>query len=169
MIGRRPRAEQANGNRTVSMVPVVLPRVEVHPDADDTVSVSVDGDAHPASPLRRAQLGDALTRIAHEQGSAIRVEVHEADGTVYADIIDPPPPVETEPDQPDHDGPVGVEVSGGGFLPGEPVHIAVAVSTETADSDGRLTALLDPSQLDGGAVVVVLGAVSGITIVQERS
>lgn len=58
----------------------------------------------------------------------------------------------------------------GGFLPGEPVHIAIAVSTETADPTGRLTAHLDLSQFESGAgVVVVFGAVSGITIVQDRS
>lgn len=43
------------------------------------------------------------------------------------------------------------------------------VSTETADPTGRLSAYLDPAHVDGGAVVVVFGAVSGITVVQERA
>lgn len=152
-------------------MPVVLPLVVVRPGGTDTVTISVDGHDHPDSPLRRDRLGDALARIAHEQDCAIRVEVHDPDGTVYADIIDPPPPPADTHNagQPADDGAVGVEVSAGGFLPGEPVHIAVAVTTETADPAGRLTAHLDTSQLGGGAVVVVFGAVSGVTIVQERS
>ncbi|MFV0257482.1 MAG: hypothetical protein ACK5PP_03395 [Acidimicrobiales bacterium] len=171
MIGHRPRLEQTDNSAGVSIVPVVLPLVVVRPGGTDTVTISVDGHDHPESPQRRDRLGDALARIAHEQDCAIRVEVHDPDGTVYADIIDPPPRPLPVPDKPEGSdvGAVGVEVSAGGFLPGEPVHIAVAVTTETADPAGRLTAHLDPSQLGGGAVVVVFGAVSGLTIVQEQS
>lgn len=162
-MNRRPRPAHDH-----TAIPVALPQAIVRPAADSTLSISIDGDALATGPIRQAELGGALTHLAHEHGCAIRVEVHDRDGGVYADIIDPPQPTpatDPPPHEPTKPKP-GSEVGGGGFVPGEPVHVAVVVTTETADADGRLTADLGPQHLDDEVGLVILfGAVSGRTIV----
>ena len=59
-------------------------------------------------------------------------------------------------------------VSEGGFIPGEAVHVAVVVCTETADSHGRLTAQLRPPKGRGGpGPLIVFGVTSGTTTVHD--
>ncbi|MTV26446.1 hypothetical protein FTX61_13630 [Nitriliruptoraceae bacterium ZYF776] len=85
-------------------VPVVLPHVIVGHHGVSTVTVTLDGVLVSDVPIPRVQLGEALGQIVEQIGTAIRVEVHEPDGTVHADILTPPaqqpgdPP--PSPDQP---------------------------------------------------------------------
>ena len=99
--------------------------------------------------IARAELGGLLSHLADSWGTAIRIEAHQADGSIHADILTPqshlahPTP---NPQQPDPrldtssgaDQPTGLTADG--LMPGEPVHIAVVIQTATADQTGRLVA-----------------------------
>jgi hypothetical protein len=149
-------------------VPVVLPLVIVRPDGAGTVAVTLDGGPVSDGPIPRVQLGKALSQIVEQVGAAVRVEVHEPDGAVHADILTPPA---NQPDQPaptsDRQRRRGrrssAEVGGGGFEPGEAVHVGAIVAA-AVDTDGYLLVDLDPrlARNDDGRVLAV-GAFSGAT------
>lgn len=148
----------------------VLPRVVVRPDGPAWLTLALDGAEVCDGPIPRVQLGEALGQIIEQIVSPVRVEVHEPDGTVYADIIATPPEASVLPDRLNRaDRPAACEVAEGGFLPGEPVHLAVAVATATADATGQVTAHVDPSHATGGGPLIVFGEVSGTTLVNEPS
>jgi len=71
-------------------VPVVIPRVTVQLDGPGTVAVTLDGVSVSDGPIPRVQLGEALSQIVEQVGAAVRIEVHEPDGAVLADILTPP-------------------------------------------------------------------------------
>ncbi len=77
-------------------VPVVLSRAVVHLNGAGTVSITLDGALVAEESIPQVQLGEALSQIVDQLGTAIRVEIHEPDGTVHADILTPPdqPPLE---------------------------------------------------------------------------
>jgi hypothetical protein len=149
----------------------VLPRVVVRPDGLAWLTVTLDGAEVCDGPIPCVQLGEALGQIIEQIASPVRVEVHEPDGTVYADIIATPPEASVLPDCLNRaDRPGGFEVVvEGGFLPGEPVHLAVTSASATADATGRVTAHVDPRHAAGGGRLIVSGAVSGTTLVNEPS
>jgi hypothetical protein len=144
-------------------IPVVLSAVEVHIDAEGTLSVTLDGRPYAADRhLGRAELGPLLDDITTDRDSAVRVEVHEADGTRFADIATPPehpapaghPPAE-EP------SPIARPhaLAAAGFDPGEEVALAYVVTRQPADSDGHATVNLPPALLAatrGGLVMLGL-------------
>ena len=153
--------------------PVVLPHVVVRPDGAETVTITVDRDRVSDEPIPRVQLGEAIGQIVEQVAAPVRVEVHEPDGAVYADILTPPadqtgdpPPAAKRPHR--RGRPPQVEVSGDGFLPGEAVHVAVTLATATADSDGHISVHLDPRRARGNrGPVLKVGATSGTTLVQD--
>lgn len=143
-------------------IPVVLPVAHIRIAAYGRLTVDIDGAPYEsASVFTRGDLGDVLDQIATTLDSPVRVEVHEADGTTYADIATPPDtPAEhtTEPDPAKaSDG------TGTGFQPGEEVVIAYVLTRQTADADGvaplRLPAALLASQRDG---LVIVGLTSHV-------
>lgn len=75
-------------------VPVVLPRVVMVLAANGTMTVTVDGAPHGpepfAPPWRRESFAHVVDQLTTQHRSPLRVEVHEADGTVFTDIITPP-------------------------------------------------------------------------------
>ena len=83
-------------------VPVVLPRVVVQLDRADTVTITLDGALVAEESIPRVQLGEALSQIVDQLGIAVRVEIHEPDGIVHADILTPPdqPPLEPASNRP---------------------------------------------------------------------
>ena len=97
----------------------------------------------------------------------MRVEVHEADGTVFTDIATPtaerPPRMGGESTQ---SSLFPGEIGGGGFLPGEEVAVAVVVAHRVAGADGTARLRLPPALLaDRPGVVFLLGCTSGTVAV----
>jgi hypothetical protein len=97
--------------------PIVLPRLVFRAQNDAVFALTVDGIDHDSlrdpshSPVvGRAELGTVIASLAEQAGTAVRVEVHESDGTVHADIIEPPP-------SPDSTSGSGGWVGPEGFLP----------------------------------------------------
>jgi hypothetical protein len=88
----------------------------------------------------------------------VRVEVREADGTVFTDIITPTTRLRPEPAPP-----ALVVLHGEGFVPGEDVAVAVVIAHGDAAPDGTMRGLLTPEQVAASPTreVILLGRVSG--------
>jgi len=154
-------------------VPVVLPRVVVCPEHARSMTVTLDGQPVSDAPIPQVQLGEAISQIIEQLGTAVRVEIHEPDGTVHADILTPPAGQPRQPapaaDRPHRRGrsPL-VEVWAGGSEPGEAAHGGAAVATAARDPDRHGGIDLDPNLADSrGGPVLMAGATSGATHVQE--
>lgn len=137
-------------------IPVVLPLVEATITGGEQITVVLDGQVYePQTPLTRANLRAQITTLASARGTPLRVQVKDADGRTFTDIITPadttPAPAapaphqahsagsaggEAEPFQITGPGGVVVGLSGSGFLPGEHVAFAVIVLRRQADADG---------------------------------
>jgi hypothetical protein len=154
-------------------VPVVLPQVVMTVLEDGTMTVTVDGAPHRreqfAPSWRREAFASILDHLTDQRRSAVRIEVHEADGTVFTDIITPirrrppePEPPTTAPDLPEL-----TVLRGTGYVPGEDVAVAVIVAHSEAASDGTARGLLTPELLALSATreVILLGRVSGVLTV----
>ena len=83
-------------------VPVVLPRVVVQLDRADTVTITLDGAPVSDELIPGLQLGEALSQIVDQLGTAVRVELVEVDGAVHADILSPPVHQRDEPPRVEH-------------------------------------------------------------------
>ncbi|GAB3488284.1 hypothetical protein [Flexivirga lutea] len=100
-------------------VPIVLPTVRFDIDTEGRLEVSVDSQPHAEDRrLSRDDLRSVLDEITTSLGTAVRVEVHEADGTTYSDIETPaegtaPDAVEAGPET------ATPALAGAGFRPGE--------------------------------------------------
>ena len=160
-------------------VPVSIPFVVLDVREDGTVAVTVDGirlDPEPfAPPWRRSSFGQIIDRATDDRTTPARVEVREADGTTFTDIIaaqrrrapDPTP----DPEKP-ASRPVFQTVEGDGFVPGEDIAVAVVTGHTDASGTGTARALIDPGRLGsdaagGGVEVVLVGRISGATIVRR--
>lgn len=146
---------------------MVLPCIIIRPDpaTPDTVTMTLNGQTVPR-PIRQAELGALLSHVVDRQAGPVRIEVHESNGTVHADILSPhhatPQPPITAPKT----SPPAVDkrrVDLAGFLPGEDVHIAVVIATRLAEATGRVTTRL-PRRARRHQVVV-FGTRSGTTVV----
>lgn len=166
----RPRYKRAAGEHAAEEpeVPVVLPHVVMQVAEDGTMTVTIDGEPHRpepfAPPWRRDSFATVLDRLTDQRRSPVRVEVREADGTVFTDIITPSrrraapePPV-----RPAAPAPLPV-LHGEGFVPGEDVAIAVVVAHGDAAPDGTMRGLIEAAQLAASPTreVILLGRVSG--------
>lgn len=133
-------ARHASPDDQQAVVPVVLPRVIATIDNAGRASVSVDGISRPEGPVERDELGKVLTSLAEQAGGPVRVEIREPDGSRYADILQPHTPEAEDDDERalaiPSDGPA---LRGEGFLPGEPVLVAVIARTVVADADGTVS------------------------------
>ncbi len=160
-------------------VPVSIPLVVLDVREDGTVAVTVDGSPlHPepfAPPWRRASFGQIIDRATHDRTTPARVEVREADGTTFTDIIAAQrrraPQLTPEPEDP---APRTVfhAVEGDGFVPGEDIAVAVVTGHTDASGTGTARALIDPDRLGPDAAsrtveVVLFGRVSGTTIIRR--
>ena len=131
-------------------VPVVLPGVVVRLDGADAVTVTLDGQAVSEGPIPRVQMGEALSQIIDQVGTAIRVEIHDPpDGTVHADILTPPA------QQPDKSAQASErplpserrhtsEVLAGGLQAGRPAHAAAPVVAAATRTGEHVSKRLDP-------------------------
>lgn len=163
--------------REASPVPAVLPLVVLEAHDGEQLVMTVNGDKATAETLERSRVGARLTELIGEFDVPTRVEVHEQDGTVRADILQPPPrpeppaePHDAQPEQPRRRRrrPELVEVEATGFVPGEEVAVAVILRHGSAGPGGHARALIDRAELPdaGTSEVVLLGRISGTTAVR---
>ena len=151
-------------------VPAVLPLVVAEAHGEE-LHVVVNGNKEQAETVPRAGLGGVLARLVAGFGVPTRVEVHEQDGTVHADIVQPPPPEPIDPQTPDpyepeHSAaPELVELRADGFVPGEEVAVALVVRLGSAGAGGSARAVIDLAEIGdpGSAEVVLVGRISGET------
>lgn len=126
-------------------IPIVLPTVRFDIDTDGRLEVSVDGQPHVEDrPLTRDDLRSVLDEIIARLSTAVRVEVHEADGTTYSDIETPtegtaPDAMEPEPEA------ATPALAGTGFRPGVQVALAYVVARQEADANGNAAINLSPA------------------------
>lgn len=125
---RKPEPESA---------PVSIPLVVLNVHEDGTVAVTVNGSPldpdPPAVPWRRSSFGRIIDRATHERTTPARVEVREADGTTFTDIIAPRrrQPSRPQPAPEKSSLPVFHTVTGDGFVPGEDVASPSSPGTPT--------------------------------------
>lgn len=160
------------GNGQASEVPAVLPLVVIEALAHDRLVATVNGNRLAATPFPRNELGAVITEIVAQLGTPARVELHEQDGTVHADILRPPQP--RSPLAPPEDVPTApnpptlVELGAEGFIPGEDVALAVIVTHSSAGPNGRARGLLDTrASIPVAGEVILLGRISGTTVVER--
>lgn len=159
----------------VSIRTVVL---DIHPDG--SMEVTIDGVLLPPEdewPWSRAAFPQIIDQASDERTYPIRVEVHEADGTSFTDLLPARPPRPTPTPEPDKapaprlrkrkSSPKLIEITGEGFIAGEDVACCLLVSHTDADPDGRARALLEAKQTTGADEVVLIGRVSGHIVVRS--
>lgn len=176
-------APYRHDDRSTMRVPVVMPLVEVSVDGDGYLTVLLDREPYVAdSTLRRDGLQPLLEGIATDLGTPIRVEVHEANSTLYADIIIPTTPaMDTKPAPPatvPAKAATGRTVTGTalasafgvsaeGFTAGEQVQVCLVVARQTADDSGTAQLRLPPALLAEHLEVVLVGRSSGVVALSE--
>lgn len=154
----------------VRRVPAVLPLVVFEAGESDQLVMTVNGDKATAAVVNRGEVGRVLTELMARFATPARVEVHEQDGTVHVDIVQPPPPPLEEPDEVDASTPPAdaqapelSELCAGGFVPGEEVAVAVVARATSADPEGEARVVLNRSHLSTdpeGSEVVLVGRIS---------
>lgn len=158
-------------------MPVQLRTVilDIHPDG--SMTVTIDGTPHPPEDeglWSRASFPQIIDHASDDRAVPVRVEVHEADGTSFTELLPARPPrrpVATDPApkrKKDKSAPPAlVEVTGDGFVPGEDVACCVIISHTDATPDGAARALLDPKQVSGAGEVVLIGRISGTVVTRS--
>lgn len=164
--------------------PVVVPVVEFTISADGAMTVTIDGTPYLPEPFapgwQRESFPGILDTLAARYRTPLRVQVREADGSTFTDIITPPrkrptarpwealapemvtPPVAAVP-------PVLHQVAGSGFVAGEDVAVAIIHAHSDASPYGTARALLTAEQAATAVTgeVVLLGRVSGTVVVSK--
>lgn len=143
-------------------VPVVFTTVRFDIGAGGRLRVSVDGQPYADDrSLSRADVRPVLDEITTRLETAVRVEVHEADGTTYSDIETPPQLLEPTSSTPKAPAPV---LTGAGFRPGEQVALAYVVARQHADADGNAAINLPPALLAASRNGLVLLGLTSLAI-----
>ncbi|WP_341783038.1 hypothetical protein [Leucobacter weissii] len=167
----------AKSPKSESSGPVVVPVVEFTIDGDGSMTVTVDGVPYLPEPFapgwRRESFPTILDTLTARYRTPLRVQVREADGSTFTDIITPPrerpgpkpwetPPASAAPPRPAAP-PVLHQVAGSGFVPGEDVAVAIIHAHSDAGGDGVARALLTAEQAAAAVTgeVILLGCVSG--------
>jgi hypothetical protein len=160
-------------NHSTLRLPVVMPLVEVTVDSTGDVSVLLDREPYSADGgLQRDGLKGVLDDIAADLGTPIRVDVHEADGSRFTDIITPPRPATQHP-RVEAAGRTRTAIasafgiSGDGFTPGEEVDVCVVVARQLAAEDGTARLRLPPAVLADHPSVLLVGRASGTVALRE--
>lgn len=149
-------------------VPAVLPLIIAEVVSEEHIVLTVNGQRIPAAPTTRDELGRAISELVTRLHSPTRVEVHEIDGSVWADIITPAAAPVDEPAPPPAPRPFLVELTSDGFVPGEDVAIAIVLRHTSAASNGTARALLDRAETATIiGEVILLGRISGTASIQR--
>lgn len=161
--------------------PSALPLAVITVNERGTMTVSYDGRDFPPpttdASWSRARFGDVLDAVSDHRTRTVRVEVHEFDGSVFTDIIHAarreqaiadiqlPSTTRRARHRPTHQL---SEVIGSGFIPGEDVTVALAVSSAEGSADGSARAVIDMSQLvDHRSEILLIGRVSGVIVTES--
>ena len=137
-------------------VPIVLPTVRFDIDTEGRLEISVDGQPHAEDRrLSRDDLRSVLDEITTSLGTAVRVEVREADGTTYSDI---------ELSLIHISEPATPALAGAGFRPGEEVALAYVVARQEADANGNAAINLPPALLSATRQGLVLLGLTSLTV-----
>ncbi|GAB3129149.1 hypothetical protein [Glaciibacter psychrotolerans] len=180
---RYRRTMSANYGEPWVDMPVALPLVVMTIGPDATMTVTVDGEPYAPPPFGppwgRSSFATILDELTVQRHCPVRVEVNEADGTVFTDIITPfarrnrapvpglmrepePSPVSLIP------APIEAQtiVGGEGFIPGEDVAVAVIVAHTGAAPDGSARSFVteDIRAFSATSEVILLGRISGTLI-----
>lgn len=165
----RPRSKHAPAEPADrdAEIPVVLPHVAMDVAVDGTMTVAVDGEPYLpeqfAPPWRREDFARILDQLTDLHRSPVRVEVREADGTVFTDIITPSRR-RPAPEPPAKSALSALPVlHGEGFVPGEDVAVAVVIAHSDAAGDGTVRGTVTTEQLAGSPTreMILLGRISG--------
>ena len=158
--------------------PVNIPTVVLTVHEAGILTATIDGapltPPQWAPPWRRESFPQIIDQASNDRTRPIRVEVREADGSVFTDLItarprralpEPAPAVE-----PSSGLPVFHQVEGEGFVPGEDVAVAIITGHTDAAHTGTARALIDPTnpipdQTAGRVEVLLLGRISGATVI----
>lgn len=160
--------------------------LDVHPDG--SMHVTIDGAPLPPEnewPWSRAEFPQIIDHASEDRARPVRIEVHEADGTSFTDLL-PARPRRTPPPEPDpapepaakprkhRTGAKLVEVTAEGFVPGEDIACCLIASHTEAAPDGAARALVDLKQTTktlqtGAGEVVLIGRVSGHVVTRRLS
>jgi hypothetical protein len=145
-------------------VPVVLTTVRFNVDTEGRLEVSIDGQPQAEERrLSRDDLRAVLDEITASLGTAVRVEVHEADGTTYSDIETPAENAEPDAMEPEPETATPALV-GAGFRPGEQVALAYVVAHQEADANGNAAINLPPALLTTTRHGLVLLSLTSLTV-----
>ncbi|MFT3862389.1 hypothetical protein [Micropruina sp.] len=162
--------------------PVALPTVLLIVHDDGTLTATLDGapltPPESAPPWRRESFPQIIDQASNDRTRPIRVEVREADGSVFTDLITArprralPEPEQTVEVKPTPSLPVFHQVEGDGFVPGEDVAVAIITGHTDAAHTGTARALIDPTNLfqeqtTGRFEVLLLGRISGATVIRR--
>lgn len=161
------RRDDRRDDRQDVRVPVVMPLVEVDVDKDGYLTVMLDREPYSADgALTRDDLRRVLNEIAADLGTAVRVEVREADKSTFTDIVTPERP-RLAAVKPIRQATTTIgEVAGDGFLAGEEVAVAVVVAHQVASTDGTARLRLPHALLEAHpGLVVFMGKKSGTVMV----
>ncbi|WP_323741113.1 MULTISPECIES: hypothetical protein [Microbacteriaceae] len=178
----KPRYRRAHPtSKSAAGGPLIIPVVEFTVHEDGTMTVTIDGAPHNPPPFapgwRRESFPTILDDLAARLQTSLRVHVREADGTTFTDIITPPRARRTTSPLPFDESsaapvarsavPVVRQVSGGGFVPGEDVAVAIIHTHRDAAGDGTARALLTPEQVAAAHTgeVILFGRISGNLVV----
>ena len=165
-------------------VPVSVPHLVLDVHDDSTLTATLD--TRPIDPpegvgaWRRAMFAQIIDHATDDRTVAVRVTVHESDGTTFTDILPaakrPAPDAEPE-EKPEsrravkrQRGADPISVDGGdGFIAGEDVAVALITAHTDATRDGHARALLDPAIVAAAKAgeVVLVGRVSGTIAVRS--
>ncbi|MFV0461341.1 MAG: hypothetical protein ACK5MT_21515 [Actinomycetales bacterium] len=156
----------------------MLPHLVIHVSESGELTAAVDGESvepPPTGTWTRGRFGDLLDLVTAGRTVAVRVEVHESDGSTFTDLIHahrrrtPPPaeePAKTSGKHTARRRSEPIEVTGDGFVPGEQVVIAVVTAATAATNTGQATAAIRPKEARRGEVVLI-GRVSGTVCVRR--
>lgn len=162
--------------------PVSIPTVVLTVHEDGILTATLDGaplmPPQWAPPWRRESFPQIIDQASNDRTRPIRVEVREADGSVFTDLITArarralPEPEPTAEAMPAPGLPVFHTVEGDGFVPGEDVAVAIITGHTDAAHTGTARALIDPTNPipDHGArrvEVLLLGRISGVTVIRR--
>lgn len=145
-------------------VPVVLTTVRFDVGTDGRLRVNVDGQSHAEDrTLSRDDLRAVLHEITTSLGTAVRVEVHESDGTTYSDIETPAVSAAPAAAEPEAEAATPALV-GRGFRPGEQVALAYVVARQEADANGNAAINLPPALLTATCHGLVFLGLTSLTV-----
>lgn len=152
-------------------IPIVLSVVHIEVTADGHLRVDVDGKPYADDrKLSRGDLRAIVDEISGELGTAVRVEVREADGSTYSDIETPQDrPVPEAEDQASGPETATPALTGAGFHPGEEVALAYVVVRQVADKDGNASVNLPPALVTAAREGLVLLGLGSLTVAPLES